>query len=462
MEDFSRKLKQFDWKGLQKQAKKVQASTASALKDLVMTDLENKVRAATGDTNWGASGSDLAEIAQGTYNREDFTLIMSIIWQRLASTRWRCVYKALDVLKYLVLHGASKVLEETREALPHIRRLEHFSFVDQVTRRDEGANVRARASSFVQILTNDNILEDERSKSAALRAKIGVAVPSSHFNTNSSNGGLSSDDYRFGAASGRGGGGYDDMPPSRMTQNTSNFNGFGASTITSSQNQVSSTPTATVDDLLGGLEPVPALPAPESNNSSNIGFGLSELMGPDTSNSVPQNGFSNGTNNSAMAALYSTTSAVNTNTVVDEDDDDDDDFDPRAFSTGPPPPASSTNEAVPTSRLIANLAAARISENQNDTAATTPLSVMQAEAEEKAKTSTEKPKEDVAYGGLVHFENIMLDKTTRVESKPINVNVEPTPTNVPPATSVNVPGKTGVEVDPFGDLLSTAKKSGVL
>ncbi len=458
MDDFSRKLKQFDWKGLQKQAKKVQASTASALKDLVMTDLENKVRAATGDTNWGASGADLAEIAQGTYNREDFTLIMSIIWQRLASTRWRCVYKALDVLKYLVLHGASRVLEETREALPHIRRLEHFAFVDQVTRRDEGANVRARASAFVQILTNDAVLEDERSKSTALRAKIGVAVPSTHYNAHAgTGGGLSSDDYRFGAASGRGGGGYDDAPPSRMMHNASNFNGFGGPVPQPQPQPQTTAPTATVDDLLGGLEPVPALPAPEANP----GFGLSELVGPSstTANSVPQSGAMNNT----AAALYSTTAAVNSNIVDDDDDDDDDDFDPRAFSTGPPPTSSSTNEAVPTSRLIANLAAARISatesENRTD-AATTPLSVMQAEANEKAK-SPGKPKEDVAFGGLVHFENIMLDKTTRVESKPINVNVEPTPA-IAPTSSVNVAGKTAVEVDPFGDLLSTAKKSGVL
>eukprot|EP00171_Calliarthron_tuberculosum_P013538 IDg13538t1 len=227
MDDLSRKFKAFDWKGLQKQAKKVQASTASALKDLVMTDLENKVRAATGDTNWGASGADLAEIAQGTHS---------------------------TVLRYIVLHGSSRVVEETREALPHIRRLEHFAHVDTVTRRDEGANVRARAAAFVTILTSEALLEEERAKSVALRAKIGVAVPSNHYtHTMGSGGGLSSEDYRFGAAS-RPNDSYDDQPAPRTMHTPKpafngydyNFNNAGAVTAAAPPQPAYNT----VDDLL--------------------------------------------------------------------------------------------------------------------------------------------------------------------------------------------------------------------
>lgn len=435
MDDLSRKFKAFDWKGLQKQAKKVQASTASALKDLVMTDLENKVRAATGDTNWGASGADLAEIAQGTYNREDFTLIMSILWQRLASTRWRCVYKALDVLRYIVLHGASRVLEETREALAHIRRLEHFAHIDTVTRRDEGANVRARAAAFVAILTDEALLEEERTKSAALRAKIGVAVPSNHYtHTMGSGGGLSSDDYRFGAASRQD---YDDKPAARtMHTPKPTFNG-NAAAAAPPQPAFNST----VDDLLGGFESVPALPAPEPKQQQPAGLGLAELG---VFDDVPAQ-------RAALPLMAAAPPAGNVPPMFGADeDDDDDDFDPRA--------SAHAGGAMPTSMLIANLAAAR--STAADAAArtetpATPLSAMQREAAEQSAAPL-KPKEDVAYGGLVHFENLMLDKTTRVESKIIS------PTNVPVMPVRAVAAATAVEKDPFGDLLSTAKKSGVL
>lgn len=456
MDDIGRKFRSFDWKGLQKQAKKVQATTASALKDLVMTDLENKVRAATGDTNWGASGADLAEIAQATYNREDFTLIMSILWQRLASTRWRCVYKALDVLKYVVMHGASRVLEETREALAHIRRLEHFSHVDSVTRRDEGANVRTRAANFVAMLTDEKLLEEERAKSIALRSKIGVAVPSSHYSNHGGGGGggLSSEDYRFGAASstrlneanGNSNAGYDDVP---RKFGTPSFNGYnvdtGSSTTSATfSNNVQPQPAynASVDDLLGGFEAVPALPAPEHKPPAAIGLGELDAI-----------------NGGTVAALPSTQSAP-FGFADGDDDDDDDDFDPRGgsgpvFTSAPTPPAG----PMSTSQLVANLAAARQSTIDSKTRseeAATPLSAMQRAATEESKKSL-KPTEDVAYGGLVHFENLMLDKSTRVDTKALGNNPAPSAAVKP----VIVAAHTAVEKDPFGDLLSSAKKSGV-
>jgi ENTH domain len=202
MDDINRKFKSIDWARLQRQARKVQASTASALKDLFMTDLENKVRAATADTTWGASSSDLMDIAQGTFHREDYALIMSIVWQRLGSTRWRCVYKSLEVLRYLIMHGSARCLEEARAAQHHIQTLEHYRCIDPDTHKDEGENVRARASVVVAMIASSAVLEEEREKDRALRAKLssgtGVHGPNSHA------GGFSSDDYNFGRRTGSG------------------------------------------------------------------------------------------------------------------------------------------------------------------------------------------------------------------------------------------------------------------
>lgn len=168
-----------------------------------MTDLENKVRAACADTTWGASGSDLMQIAQGTYSREDYALIMSVVWQRLGSSRWRCVYKALEVLKYLIMHGSSRCLEDARAAQHHIQTLEHYRFVDPYTHRDEGENVRTRARVVVAMIADQAVLDEEREKDKALRAKLGAGTRA----FGGSQGGISSADYQYGARSGGGGGG---------------------------------------------------------------------------------------------------------------------------------------------------------------------------------------------------------------------------------------------------------------
>lgn len=194
MDELSRKFRSIDWKGLQKQARRVQASTASALKDMVMTDLENKTRAATADTSWGASGADLMAIAHGTYRREDYALIMSIVWQRLASSRRRCVYKALELLKFLIMHGAGRCTDEARVALPHLRALTDYMAVDEHG-QDVGEGVRKRASLICQMLADEQVLENERAHSRELRTKLqgGIDAPGG-----GRVGGLSSDDYRYG------------------------------------------------------------------------------------------------------------------------------------------------------------------------------------------------------------------------------------------------------------------------
>jgi hypothetical protein len=172
-----------------------------------MTDLENKVRAACADTTWGASGSDLMQIAQGTFSREDYALVMSIVWQRLGSTRWRCVYKALEVLKFVCMHGSSRCLEDARAAQYHIQTLEQYRYVDPSTHRDEGENVRARAKLVVAMISNPAVLDEEREKDKALRAKLGAGTSSFG---GSHSGGISSDTYRYGSerrsSSGGGGG----------------------------------------------------------------------------------------------------------------------------------------------------------------------------------------------------------------------------------------------------------------
>jgi len=179
---------------------KLRGSAASAVKDLVMTDIENKTRAATADTSWGTSGTEMDDIARATFHRDEYPLVMAILWQRLSSRRWRCVYKALELLRYLCLHGSSRVLEEAREAVDHIQTLESFRYVDPKSRKDEGQNVRSKAKLLVELVQNDEMLEEERQRSKALKTKV-----SANSGSRSNGTGTSSSQYRAGH-------GYDDEP----------------------------------------------------------------------------------------------------------------------------------------------------------------------------------------------------------------------------------------------------------
>lgn len=128
-------------------------------------------------------------IARATFIREEYPLVMGIVWERISSKKWRNVYKALDLLKYLCLHGSQRCCDEARDAVPHMQALVHFRYVDTAG-KDEGRNVRERAKQLLELLQSPEMMREERERSKALRAKIGdgsgkVAA-------------VSSDDYRYG------------------------------------------------------------------------------------------------------------------------------------------------------------------------------------------------------------------------------------------------------------------------
>lgn len=65
MKDLTGNFRFIDWKDLQKSVCKVQASSASALVHMVMTDLENKILAAITVTSKRASGTSLTAVVHG-------------------------------------------------------------------------------------------------------------------------------------------------------------------------------------------------------------------------------------------------------------------------------------------------------------------------------------------------------------------------------------------------------------
>lgn len=483
MDELNRKFRAIDWAKLQRQARKVQASTASALKDLVMTDLENKVRAATADTSWGASGSDMMEIAQGTFNREDYALIMSIIWQRLGSTRWRCVYKALDILKFLLMHGSSRCLEEARIAQSHIQLLEHFRCIDPDTHKDEGENVRARAAIVVAMIADQAVLEEEREKSNALRAKIGIGVGTRGPGYMSS-GGLSSDEYRYGARGGASigngyGSDYDyDYGSSAAGFKSTSVQRFGSGSENFNENSrydrnarsERSNHESYDEEPRGRFAALGKDSASYQANSSTVSQSVDDLLGG---------------RETAVVSLEQPSPELMLNII--DGDEDDDEFDPRAYASKKASikeedtdlatqmlnsleveekPASSASSQTKTSLLVRNLS----------TNAPSSMEISRVASANSTPEKDDNPRaglseagaDDTAYGGLVRFDNIMLDKSTRVEPKrSIHRHENGATEEQPPKANETKaqPNQTKPlkkEVDPFADLLTTAKSSGVL
>lgn len=131
-----------------------------------LTEMEGKVREATNNEPWGASSTLMEQIAQGTFNFREREEIIGMIFKRFTEktgSEWRQIYKALQLLEYLVKHGSEKFIDDVRSSLRIVKMLEDFHYIDSQG-RDQGINVRNRAKAMVLLLQDDNQLRVERKK----------------------------------------------------------------------------------------------------------------------------------------------------------------------------------------------------------------------------------------------------------------------------------------------------------
>ncbi|KAL0480001.1 epsin3 [Acrasis kona] len=144
------------------------------VKNVVMqvTPIEAKVRACTSNDPWGAKSTDKAEVAEATYNFEDYKVVMQTLWKRMTDTGkdWRHVYKGLQLLEYLLVHGSERVQEEAKDSLYTIRSLRSFRYVDEKG-KDYGEGIRELAKKMVKFIQDDKAISEEREKSKNLSGK---------------------------------------------------------------------------------------------------------------------------------------------------------------------------------------------------------------------------------------------------------------------------------------------------
>ncbi|KAK8251311.1 hypothetical protein IWZ00DRAFT_523184 [Phyllosticta capitalensis] len=141
------------------------------------TEMEAKVREATNNEPWGASSSLMQEIANGTYNYQLLNEIMPMIYKRFtekSAEEWRQIYKALQLLEFLVKNGSERVIDDARSHLSLLKMLRQFHFIDQ-NGKDQGINVRNRAKELAELLSDVDRIRAERKKARATRNKyVGV------------------------------------------------------------------------------------------------------------------------------------------------------------------------------------------------------------------------------------------------------------------------------------------------
>ncbi|PPQ90335.1 hypothetical protein CVT25_007737 [Psilocybe cyanescens] len=137
------------------------------------SDTQAKVRDATSNDPWGPSGTQMNEIAQLTYNQNDFIEIMEMIDKRLndKGKNWRHVFKSLTVLDYCLHQGSENCVIYFRDNIYVIKTLKEFQYVDE-DGKDQGANVRQKAKDITNLLQDESRLREERRTRASMRDRM--------------------------------------------------------------------------------------------------------------------------------------------------------------------------------------------------------------------------------------------------------------------------------------------------
>ncbi|CRG88100.1 ENTH domain-containing protein C794,11c [Talaromyces islandicus] len=150
---------------------------ARKLQNAVMnyTEMESKVREATNNEPWGASSTLMQEIANGTHHYQLLNEIMPLIYKRFTektAEEWRQIYKALQLLEFLIKNGSERVIDDARSHMSLLRMLRQFHYIDS-NGKDQGINVRNRSQELVKLLGDVDAIRAERKKARANRNKFG-------------------------------------------------------------------------------------------------------------------------------------------------------------------------------------------------------------------------------------------------------------------------------------------------
>ncbi|KAJ9636405.1 Epsin-3, clathrin recruitment and traffic between the Golgi and endosome [Coniosporium tulheliwenetii] len=116
---------------------------------------------------------------------------MPMIYKRFtekAAEEWRQIYKALQLLEFLIKNGSERVIDDARSHLSLLKMLRQFHYIDQ-NGKDQGINVRNRSKELAELLSDVDRIRAERKKARATKNKYGGVEGGSGFSTGMSGGG---------------------------------------------------------------------------------------------------------------------------------------------------------------------------------------------------------------------------------------------------------------------------------
>lgn len=135
---------------------------------------------------------------------------MPMIYRRFtekAAEEWRQIYKALQLLEFLIKHGSERVIDDARGHITLLKMLRQFHYIDQ-NGKDQGINVRNRAKELAELLGDVDRIRSERKKARATKNKYtgvegGMGMGGSFSSGSGSRyGGFGSESAGYGGSSG--------------------------------------------------------------------------------------------------------------------------------------------------------------------------------------------------------------------------------------------------------------------
>ena len=141
-------------------------------------EIKQKTKDATNSDTWGPTDAQKQEIAQASFNDEDRALIMKALWKRISDTSeyWQHVYKALDVLEYLLLVDSPGIVNELRfhdQMLSHLVHYNHAKGEDSKETEALNDKVRIKSKRLLNLVANAELLSTEREKLRLIMERLG-------------------------------------------------------------------------------------------------------------------------------------------------------------------------------------------------------------------------------------------------------------------------------------------------
>jgi epsin len=87
-----------------------------------------------------------------------------------SAEEWRQIYKALQLLEFLIKHGSERVIDDARGHITLLKMLRQFHYIDP-NGKDQGVNVRNRAKELAEMLSDVERIRSERKKARATKNK---------------------------------------------------------------------------------------------------------------------------------------------------------------------------------------------------------------------------------------------------------------------------------------------------